>query len=472
MLALLSTRIVGTALCAAIPAGSAVAAETHLRLDGTSLGLVWIAPFIGLLLSMAVLPLAVPSLWHRHYGKLTFLWATGAVVPMALIVGPMVTVHELIQVALADYVPFIVLLTALYAVAGGIRLSGNLGGTPMTNAATLGAGTLLAGWVGTTGASMLMIRTVITANQGRRHQTHVIIFFIFLVSNIGGALSPLGDPPLFLGFLRGIDFFWPTVNLLPPTAMTAAVLLGLFFMIDSYFFRREQGHPAARNGNKFRVDGAGNFAILTAIIIIVMLSGKVDFGQAFEVIGVSVALDDILRDLALVGLAALSVCVVSPECRVANNFNWGPMAEVAKIFAGIFVTIIPVLAILRAGHDGAMRHLLAGLTHEGQPVDKMYFLLTGLLSSFLDNAPTYLLFFNAAGGDPQHLMGPLATTLMAISLGAVYMGANTYIGNAPNFMVKAIAEAHGVRMPSFFGYILWSIVILAPIFAIVAGLFL
>ena len=440
-------------------------------LDGTALGLGWLLPFAGLLLSIALVPLFAPRLWHRHDGTIVALWSVVVIVPLCAAFGFDIALQELLHIALLDYVPFIILLTALFVITGGIRLSGNFTGTPVANVGLLGAGTLLAGWMGTTGASMLLIRTVISANRERRYNTHILVFFIFLVSNIGGALSPLGDPPLFLGFLRGVAFFWPTVHLLLPTMLTAGILLCLFFLLDSFLYRREAAPPRDAEPARFRIEGGFNFVLLTGVIVAVMLSGSFDLGIAIEIHGTEIAWQSLLRDVALLGLVLASLLLADGGARQRNHFSWQPMIEVAKIFAGIFVTIIPPLAMLRAGHDGALAGALAWLHVDGQPVDAAYFWLTGLLSSFLDNAPTFVVFFNAAGGDPHHLMGPLATTLMAISAGAVYMGALTYIGNAPNFMVKAIAETHAIRMPSFFGYMAWSLAILVPVFALVTLVF-
>jgi Na+/H+ antiporter NhaD/arsenite permease-like protein len=448
------------------------AAHAATGLDGKVLGLAWVLPFVGLLLSIALFPLFAPRFWHRHDGTVAALWSIAVIVPLVFGFGFGTSAQELLHIALLDYVPFIILLTALFVITGGIRVNGNFTGTPAANVSMLGAGTLLAGWMGTTGASMLLIRTVINANRERRYNTHVLVFFIFLVSNIGGALSPLGDPPLFLGFLRGVEFFWPTVHLLPPTLLTAGILLCVFFLLDSYLYRRE--NPAAFRDDapeKFCIQGGLNFVLLTGVIIAVMLSGSYDLGTAFTIHGIAIAWQSLLRDAALVGLLLASLRVADGDARRLNHFSWGPIQEVAKIFAGIFITIIPPLAMLRAGSDGALAHVLAWLHVDGQPVNTTYFWLTGALSSFLDNAPTYVVFFNAAGGDPARLMGPLATTLMAISAGAVYMGAVTYIGNAPNFMVKAIAETHAIRMPSFFGYMGWSLAILVPIFALVTLVF-
>lgn len=450
--------------------------ESGARLDGAAMTLETVVPFVGLLLSIAVLPLAAPRFWHHHYGKVTVAWALLGILPIVKDFGATVALNEILHVALLDYVPFAILLTTLYTVTGGVCITGRLVGTPEANAAMLGIGTLLAGFMGTTGASMLLIRPILCANEARRYKAHIFVFFIFLVSNVGGALSPLGDPPLFLGFLRGVEFFWPTVHLLLPTATVAAVLLSLFYSIDTVLYRREVAeglHPVlpANGEGRLAIEGGINLALLFAVLMAVLASGKIDLLGTTKINGLRLDLDGVLRDVVLLGLAILSLYLTAPSVRTSNNFNWGPMAEVALLFAGIFVTIIAPLAILRAGHAGALGGVMAHLMDEGRPVDAMFFWITGGLSSFLDNAPTYLVFFNAAGGDPQQLMGPLATTLTAISAGAVYMGAMTYIGNAPNLMVRSIVESRGVRMPSFFGYMAWSLGILGPVLALVTLIF-
>ena len=442
------------------------------QLDGGGLGLLWALPFLGVLFSIALGPVAFPRAWHHHTGKIMAGWAMVVVVPLALVYSPGLAGREMAAVSVHDYPPFLILLTALYTVTGGIRVSGNFGGTPIANTAILAVGTLLAGWIGTTGASMLMIRGLIAANRGRTYQAHVIVFFILLVSNIGGALSPLGDPPLFLGYLRGVEFFWPTVHLLTPTAFTVALILIVFVALDTVLYGRERGAVQSRpHIFHIEVRGAANLLLLSAMIATLMVCGKVRLGELFTFAGVHVTMEALLRDSILIALTFLSYFGIARPVRAANYFSWSPMIEVAKVFAGIFITIVPVLAMLKSGENGPFAALLEQLESDGQPADHMYFIITGVLSAFLDNAPTYLVFFNAAGGDPKLLMGPLATTLVAISAGAVFMGALTYVGNAPNFMVRSVAEHMGVRMPSFFGYMAWSLAICVPIFTLVTVVF-
>ena len=333
----------------------------------------------------------------------------------------------------------------------------------------------MASIVGTTGASMILIRPIIRANDNRRFNAHVIVFFIFLVSNIGGSLTPLGDPPLFLGFLRGVDFFWTTTHMLPEFLFVGAVVLVTFFVLDTILYRREGGAsrlPDPTPDSAVRIKGLINVPLLAGVIAAILMSGLWKPGISFDIYGVHVELQNLLRDVIIVVLALVSLAVSQQEYREANGFNWGPILEVAKLFAGIFICIIPVIAILQAGLEGAFAPLVSLVTSPtGEPNNVAYFWMTGILSSFLDNAPTYLVFFEMAGGDPQVLMTTLSKTLVAISAGAVFMGANTYIGNAPNFMVYAIARSAGVNMPSFFGYMLWSAAVLIPVFILATLVF-
>ena len=438
--------------------------------DAARLSPLWGLPFAGILLSIALLPLLAPAFWHHHFGKVSAAWTLTFFLPFAALFGPALAGSQLVHALLAEYIPFIVLLTALYTVAGGIFIRGNLHGSPALNTAILAIGTVLASVMGTTGASMLMIRPLIRANDNRQRRAHVVVFFIFLVSNVGGSLTPLGDPPLFLGFLKGVDFFWTAKNIFPETLFMTASLLVIFYLLDSWFYRREgvlRTDPTP-DTERLGFDGMPNFLLLAAILALVLISGLWKSSIAFDVFGTVVGLPGLLRDAGLVAVALLSLRLTPATVHEANRFSWGPMLEVAKLFAGIFLTIIPVIAMLRAGIDGPFGSVIAAVTRpDGQPDPAMYFWATGLLSSFLDNAPTYLVFFNTAGGDAQALMTSFAPTLAAISAGAVFMGANSYIGNAPNLMVKAIAEERGVTMPGFFGYMAWSSVVLLPLFAVV-----
>ncbi|MFQ5973117.1 MAG: sodium:proton antiporter [Alphaproteobacteria bacterium] len=463
----------GLGVLAATPVLASEDGQGAPHLEGSELGLIWVVPFIGILLSIAIFPLAAPTFWHRHFGKVSAFWALSFLVPFTVVEGLELALFELMTVLLLEYLPFIILLFSLFTVAGGVRLTGSLQGTPVVNTGILAVGTLIASWMGTTGAAMLLIRPILRANAWRKYRVHVVVFFIFLVANIGGSLTPLGDPPLFLGFLKGVSFFWPTSNLLWPMLLVSASLLVVFFAIDMFFYRREDEKPPnSPDEEPLGLEGGVNILLLGGIVASVLMSGLWQPGVSFEILFVQVELQNVARDIALLFLAFLSWRLTSRESRAANGFSWFPILEVAKLFAGIFLTIIPAIAILRSGTDGALGPVIGAVTGEdGQPVNAMYFWATGILSSFLDNAPTYLVFFNTAGGDPELLMGALGPTLLAISTGAVFMGANTYIGNAPNFMVRSIAEERGIRMPSFFGYMGWSVLFLFPLFALVTFVF-
>ena len=444
--------------------------RADLFLDGSQLSAFWGLPFAGLLLSIALLPLLAPGFWHHHYGKVAAAWALAFFMPFAVTYGAGLAAFSFMHALLEEYIPFILLLTALFTVAGGIHIRGNLHGSPGLNTAILAIGALLASVMGTTGASMLLIRPLIRANDNRQHKAHVVVFFIFIVSNAGGSLTPLGDPPLFLGFLKGVDFFWPIRHILPETLFLIGALLLIFYALDAWFFhRREEIRRLDPTPDTRRIgfDGAANFWLLGGIAGLVLLSGFWKSPVVFAIADAHVGLPGLVRDAGLVAITLLSLKITRPGVHADNQFSWGPMIEVAKLFAGIFLTIIPVIAMLKAGTIGPFGAVVSSVTRpDGSPDPAMYFWATGVLSSFLDNAPTYLVFFNTAGGDAQALMTTFAPTLAAISAGAVFMGAITYIGNAPNMMVKAIAEARDVNMPGFFGYMLWSGAVLIPLFII------
>ena len=440
-------------------------------LDGTTLSLPWVLPFVGLLLMIAVGPQLIPTLWHAHYGKIAFIWSVLTLAPIVLFHGLLSAAEALMHV-MSEFLSFIILLFALYTVAGGIVIAGHIRSTPAANTMVLAIGTILASVIGTTGASMILIRPLLRANEARLHRIHVVVFFIILVANIGGGLTPLGDPPLLVGFLHGVHFFWPMRNLWLQTTVVAGLGLLLFFAIDFLVSRREQPAPSHdRAPASISIRGGFNIALLVVIIAAVMLSAIWVPGLGFSVLGTHFELQNIVRDIVLVVVAFLSVWASPAEHRLANGFTWEPILEVGKLFAAIFVAIIPVIAMLKAGRNGLFAPLLDAVTaNDGLPHEAAYFWLTGSLSAFLDNAPTYLVFFELAGGDASVLMGPLAGTLTAISMGAVYMGALTYIGNAPNLMVYAIAEERGIKMPSFFAYLFYASLVLLPMFVLLTVL--
>jgi Na+/H+ antiporter NhaD/arsenite permease-like protein len=439
-------------------------------LDGATMGWPWAVPFAALLLCIATGPLLFARVWHHHYGKIAFGWSVVALAALAVFHGIPAAATALVHAMLAEYLSFILLLFTLYVVAGGILVTGNFRGTPLVNTALLGFGTLIASFVGTTGAAMILIRPLLRANAERIHRAHVVVFFIILVANVGGALTPLGDPPLFVGFLRGVDFFWTARHLWMQTAIVAVPILVLFFAVDRWFHRNES-QSEVRPWLGLRVRGRINLLLIALVVVTLLAAAICDSGIVVNVCGTRIALEDILRNAALIAISLVSLWLTPNEHRESNGFTWEPIREVARLFAGIFVTIIPVIAMLAAGRNGAFAWLLRVVTEpDGLPNEVAYFWLTGALSAFLDNAPTYLVFFELAGGDPTKLMGPLAGTLAAISMGAVYMGALTYIGNAPNFMIYAIANEHGVKMPSFFAYMFSAALILVPLFLLLTWL--
>ncbi len=467
---------------------------------------IWsVIPFVGILLSIALFPLFAPKFWHAHFPKITIFWALALAVPF-LIKYKEIALHEILHIYIIDYIPFIILLWALFTITGGILIQGKIVGSPAINTLIILFGTLLASWMGTTGASVLLIRPILRINQNRKHKIHLVIFFIFLVSNIGGSLTPIGDPPLFLGFLHGVPFFW-TFNLFPQMCLVVIVLLFIFYKIDSFYYRKEglsTSHPIVKKvkitdqteeigdiqiieeveqqgaetpvyQENLNIRGLYNLIFLIGVIAGVLFSGLVKLPE-LNILGIHVGAQNLIRDGFLILMGILSFTLTHNDIHKNNEFSWFPIKEVGYLFAGIFMTIIPALLILRAGEQGDLGFLIKAVRDPWH-----YFWVTGTLSSFLDNAPTYLTFFNTALGRfypgmaeteaVARLIAENARYLVAISAGAVFMGAMTYIGNAPNFMVKSIAEERGVKMPSFFGYMIWSICILIPIFILVNLIF-
>jgi len=448
--------------------------KAHQELKGLP---IWSAiPFVGILLSIALLPLFAPKFWHHNFGKLSAFWALSFSVPF-LFAYKSLAIHEILHIYLIDYIPFIILLWALFTISGGILLKGKIKGKPVTNLIFLIIGTFLSSVIGTTGSAMLLIRPIIRANAHRKNKVHIIVFFIFLVANIGGSLTPLGDPPLFLGFLHNVSFFW-TLNLFPHMALLSAILLSMFFFLDSYYLKKEDLPEEVKDEEKepIRILGWHNAFFLMGVIAGVLFSGMVKLSD-INLFGIHLGLQNLVRDGFLIFMGFLSLKTTKKEVREGNGFTWFPIQEVAILFAGIFMTIIPALSILKEGGSGSLGFIVNAVEKPWQ-----YFWVTGSLSSFLDNAPTYLTFFNTALGkfysgmsEAQAvplLMNVKTVFLQAISTGAVFMGAMTYIGNAPNFMVKSIAEENNIQMPSFFGYMIkYSFIYLLPAFIIVTLVF-
>ncbi len=474
---------------------------------GGSLPIWSVIPFIGILLSIAIFPLIAPQFWHHHFGKVSAFWGLLFAIPF-LLAYKGEAIHAILHTYLLEYIPFIILLWALYTVAGGIFAKGAPIGTPLANLGVLAIGTLLSSWIGTTGAAMVMIRPYLKMNSFRKTKVHLIIFFIFLIANIGGSLTPLGDPPLFLGFLKGVPFFW-TFNIFTEMLFVVGIIFIIFYIWDSYVFRKEgwkdkihliahhlenpdadfddimleeeveiedsSTHKKVVKEVRLEIKGLVNILFLLGIIGGVLFSGYVHLGEV-TFLGIHMHIQNIVRDFFLIIMGLLSLKLTPGEYRKNNEFTWFPIVEVAKLFAGIFVTIIPALAMLQAGTEG---HLAMIIETVKKPWH--YFWITGSLSSFLDNAPTYLVFLNTALGQffpgvdsfeaVHHLIAQQELYLKAISTGAVFFGAMTYIGNAPNFMVKSIAEQSNIKMPSFFGYMIYSLSILGLIFLLVTFVF-
>ena len=432
-------------------------------------------PFAGLLLCIAVLPLVKGEWWEKNQPLAVGFWSLLFIVPFAVLYGSGMALETVLECLIGDYLTFIVLLFGLLCVSGNIAMEGDLAGSPRVNVGLLLLGTLLSSWIGTTGASMLMVRPVIKMNSWRKRKSHIMVFFIFLVSNIGGCLTPIGDPPLLMGFMRGVPFFW-SLHLLPMLLFNAAVLLFVFYWLDRRAYRKDIAEGCkpdiSKPGTEVKILGLHNLVFLVMIVAAVILSGTLPGMEAFQtaeghvrgipVYGEVTLTFPALIEIVIILLAAfLSFKTTGQEVRRKNHFTWGAIKEVAVLFVGIFITMQPALMLLKA--NGAS----LGITEPWQ-----MFWATGALSSFLDNTPTYLVFLTTAGslGFSQGLATTLGTVpvviLEAVSCGAVFMGANTYIGNAPNFMVKAISDENGIRMPSFFGYILWSLAFLVPVFVL------
>lgn len=465
-------------------AGSAFTALAADASAGSASGAVplWMCiPFAGLLLCIAILPLVKPVWWEEHQPLAVAFWSLLFIIPFAVVYGGGEAAETVMECIVDDYLTFIVLLFGLFCVSGNITMEGDLAGSPRVNVGLLLLGTLLSSWIGTTGASMLMVRPVIKMNSWRSRKCHIMIFFIFLISNIGGCLTPIGDPPLLMGFMRGVPFFW-SLHLFGMMLFNVAVLLFIFYWIDLRAYRKDIAEglkpDISKPGTQVKIKGIHNLIFLVMIVAAVILSGVLPGLSAFQdgagnVLGIQIykhvklTIPSLIEIVIILAAAFLSFRTTDIKIRKKNHFTWGAIKEVAVLFIGIFITMQPALMILKA-KGGEL-----GIT---QPFEMFW--STGMLSSFLDNTPTYLVFLTTAGalGAQNGMATSLGIVpvemLIAISAGAVFMGANTYIGNAPNFMVKSIADENGIRMPSFFGYLLWSLLILVPVFILDTLVFL
>jgi Na+/H+ antiporter NhaD/arsenite permease-like protein len=430
--------------------------------------LAWGIPFAGMLASMALLPIVAPRFWHRRMAAVAFTWSAVLLTQQALASGPGAAAGAAWHALLVEYLPFVSLLLALYTAGGGVLLRGGFAGTPAGNTAMLALGMAMGVVMGTTGASMVLIHPLLRANAHRRRKVHLVVFLIVLVANASGALTPLGNPPLYLGLLHGVPFFWPARHLLAPLLVVTGALLGAFYLLDRHLAARE---PPAPMPGRVRIRGWGNMALILLVIVVVLAQGFMP-PSAVVLLGQPVAAAQLGGVAILLMVAAVSAAFTPRAIRQANDFTWHPMAEVAMLFAAIFITIGPVIAMLQAGLGGPLAPLLRlSQDGSGQPWPLAYFWLTGILSAFLDNAPAYLVFFELAGIRPAALSGADGVTLAAISAGAVFFGGLTYIGNAPNMMLRAIAAHRGVRMPGFFGFMLLASGLLLPVLVLVSLLF-
>ncbi len=430
--------------------------------------LAWGLPFAGLLASMALFPILAPRFWRRRMGGVASAWSAAMLLQQALAHGPAAAAASVWHALLVDYLPFISLLLALYAAGGGVLMRGGPAGTPAGNTIMLVLGMAMGVVMGSTAASMVLIHPLLRANAHRRRKVHLVLFLIVLVANASGALTPLGNPPLYIGLLHGVPFFWPGRHLLAPLCVVSGLLFAAFYLIDRLLAARE---PAAPRRERFRIRGWGNVLLILSVILVVLAQGFVPAGVVV-LLGQPVSAP-LLGSVAVLLLVTLISAGATPRAiRQANDFTWHPIAEVAMLFAGIFITIKPVEAMLAAGLNGPLAPLLQlSRAGSGQPWPLAFFWLTGILSAFLDNAPTYLVFFELAGIRPGVLSDSQGMTLAAISAGAVFFGGLTYIGNAPNMMLRAIAAHRGVRMPGFFGDMALAAALLLPTLALVGVLF-
>ena len=426
-------------------------------------------PFIGALLSLSLLPLLAPAIWHRFENYILGFWGALSIAIIMSSTTLSGASHILFETIWAEYIPFVALIFALFTITGGVHIHLHSPGTPFRNICLLTIASFMASFVGTTGASILFIRPLLHFNKDRTYLIHTVVFFIFIVSNIAGCLTPLGDPPLFLGYLMKVPFFWPLTHLWQPFLFVFTALTAMYWCVDSYLFRREAFHSVDMPF-KMSIEGKRNVGLLFVIIITVIATPILPTIQLAKMFDVHITLIDSIRVFTFFSLGFLSYSITPHHIHKKQHFNFQPVSEIARVFLCIFITLAPVSQMLAAGKNGPFAPLLTLMTTTNPA--PYYFWLTGLFSSFLDNAPTYAVFFKLAGGNAAELTTTHSPILIAISLGAVFMGALTYIGNAPNFMVRSIAKQHGITMPSFLGYMGWSLLILLPLFLIMSLIWL
>ncbi len=430
--------------------------------------LPWAVPFLGVLVSIALLPMLAPRFWHRRMAWITGFWVAALLAPWAEVSGLPDAGRLAWHAILDEYLPFVTLLLALYAAGGGILVRGGPAGTPAGNTLVLAVGMALGVVMGQAGAAMVMINPLLHANAHRQRKVHLPLFLIVLIANASGALTPLGNPPLYIGFLQGVPFLWPARHLIGPLVVLATMLLGAFYLIDRRLAATEPPPPAP---SRLHVRGWPN-------AVLILLTGAVVLAQNAVHAGDAVLLGEAVPAMRLVAIGAfvlvmvVSAAITPKAIRQGNDFTWAPMTEVALLFLAIFITIEPVLRMLEAGLSGPLAPVLRlTLTPAGVPRPIAFFWLAGTLSAFLDNAPTYLVFFRIAHIDPAAMSGQQEAALAALSAGAVFFGGLTYIGNAPNMMVRGVAAHRGVRMPGFLGFLGLAAALLLPVFAVLTVLF-
>ena len=432
--------------------------------------LMWSVPFLGIIFSMSLLPLICPKFWHKYGSAVPFFWISIYLFFVEYAFGFPKIFCAIFEPLANHYVSFIVLISALYITAGGVFLDfPRKQQSPFFNTAFLFFGSLLSGWIGTTGASTLLIRPLLRANANRICKTHIVLFFIFLISNIGGAATPLGDPPLFIGFQEGVDFFWFLKALYKYTIPTTVVLCVIFFAVDCFLLSKEKHIETETEEEKensgFIIEGHKNIFLIFGILLAIIFC---DFNGTFSIFGKAFKHASIMRNIIIAAIAFISIKITPEKMREKNHFSFDPIKEIAELFVGIFITVTPVICILDQGVNGEMKFIFDWMAPMGEFIASRCFWVSGMLSSVLDNAPTFLIFFHMISGNAAEMMAEKSRLLVSISISTVFMGALTYIGNAPNLMVRSIARNYGVSPPSFVGYIGWSALILCPIFYIVA----
>lgn len=437
-------------------------------------------PFAGVLLSIAFGPLLFPRVWHRWENFLLAGWVVLSTWLCSSTMGTYAMGHMVSAVIIKEYLPFIILIATLYIISNGITITIHREGTTGVNVVLFLLGGVLANLIGTTGTAILLLRPMLDVNKHRKHKVHTVIFFIFLVANISGCLLPFGDPPLFLGYLKGVHFLWTAKHIFPIFAFVEALLLGVYVALDRFYFKKDADELVVPEGvaepssSWMTLKGGLNIGLMLMAIVLISFSGTLPKKPAFAVFGAHVHYKSLVRELGLLAISGLSLWLFfhpKEEGRAKKRtMSWGPISEVARAFLAIFITMAPISIMLRGGHEffQPICSLLKNSPHDAF----WYFWFVSPFSALLDNAPTYLVFFKMAGGDPSYLMTEGRAILVAISAGAVFMGAMTYIGNAPNFMVQAIAKQHGIPVPSFFGYMKWSCLILLPVLLLASWIFL